>query len=189
MWSDRTGVALGRALRTVTAIAVAGLAAACFQPLYGDRSVSMNGSDLRARLASIEVAQVPASQGTPEARVAVELRNALLFDLTGGEGSIAPTHRLSISMRTSKSALIVDVATGRTEAEITGIDVNYSLTELATGKVVVNGTTFSRVGSDVPGEQQRFAHARAQRDAEDRAAKVVAEQIRNRLTSYMVART
>ena len=188
MWSHESRAALGRALRTATAIAVAGLAAACFQPLYGDRSVT-GGSDLRAKLASIEVAQVPAPQGTPESRIAVELRNALLFDLTGGEGNIAPTHRLNMRMNTSKSALIVDVATGRTEAEVTGIDVSYTLTELATGKVVINGTTFSRVSSDVPGEQQRFAHARAQRDAEDRAAKVVAEQIRNRLTSYMVART
>ena len=189
MWWHESRVAFGRTLRVAAIIGVAGLAGACFQPLYGDRSVSMNGSDLRAKLASIEVAQVPAPSGTPDARIAVELRNALLFDLTGGEGIVAPTHRLSLNMKTSKSALIVDVATGRTEAEVTGIDVNYSLTELATGKVVVNGTTFSRVSSDVPGEQQRFAHARSQRDAEDRAAKVVAEQIRNRLTSYLVART
>jgi LPS-assembly lipoprotein len=37
--------------------------------------------------------------------------------------------------------------------------------------------------------QQRFAHQRAQRDAEDRAAKVIAEQIRSRLASYFVAGT
>jgi LPS-assembly lipoprotein len=188
MWSHESRAALGRALRLATAMAAAGLVAACFQPLYGDRTLP-NGSDLRAKLASIEVAQIPASAGTPDARIAVEVRNALVFDLTGGEGSVSPTHRLNLRMTASRSAIIVDVATGRTEAEIAGIDITYSLTELATGKVVINGTTFSRVSSDVPGEQQRFAHARAQRDAEDRAAKVVAEQIRNRLTSYMVART
>jgi LPS-assembly lipoprotein len=188
MWSHESRTALGRALRLTAAMAAAGLVAACFQPLYGDRT-SPNGSELRARLASIDVAQIPAPQGTPESRIAVEIRNALVFDLTGGEGSVAPTHRLTMRMNTSKSALIVDVTTGRTEAEVAGIDINYSLTELATGKVVVNGTTFSRVSSDVPGQQQRFARARAQRDAEDRAAKVVAEQIRNRLTSYLVART
>jgi LPS-assembly lipoprotein len=188
MWSHESRAALGRVSRLAVVIAAAGLVAACFQPLYGDRSLS-NVSDLRAKLASIEVAQISAPQGTPESRLAVEVRNALVFDLTGGEGGISPTHRLTMQMKTTRSALIVDVATGRTEAEIAGIDINYSLTELATGKVVVNGTTFSRVSSDVPGEQQRFAHARAQRDAEDRAAKVVAEQIRNRLTSYLVAKT
>ena len=188
MWSHESRAALGRALRLAAAIAAAGLTAACFQPLYGDRSVT-GGPDLRARLAAIDVMQIPAPQGTPEARIAVEVRNALLFDLTGGEGTTSPTHRLSMRMSAAKSALIVDVTTGRTEAEVTGIDVSYSLTELATGKVVMNGASFARVSSDVPGQQQRFARARAQRDAEDRAAKVVAEQVRNRLTSYLVART
>ena len=133
--------------------------------------------------------QVDAARGTNDARIAVELRNALLFDLTGGEGSIAPTHRLNIKMTTSRSALIVDPQTGRTEAEVTGIDVKYTLTELATGRPVVNATAFARVSSDVPGQQQRFASSRARRDAEDRAAKVIAEQIRSRLASYLVAGT
>ena len=81
------------------------------------------------------------------------------------------------------------MTTGRTEAEVTGIDATYILTELATGRVAVTGTTSSRVSSDVPGQQQRFARARAQRDAEDRASKVIADQIRNRLASHFVAGT
>ena len=39
------------------------------------------------------------------------------------------------------------------------------------------------------GQQQKFARSRAQRDAEDRAAKVIADQIRSRLASYLVAGT
>src|ERR687883_21419 len=97
-----------------------------------------------------------------------------LYNLTGGAGAVAPTHRLRVRMSTSRSALIVDPNTGRTEAEITGIDVKYTLTELATGRPVVTGTAFTRVSSDIPGQQQRFAHLRGLRDAEDRAAKVIA---------------
>ena len=74
-------------------------------------------------------------------------------------------------------------------AEITGIDTTFTLTELATGKVVLNGRTFSRVSSDYPGQQQRFARVRARLDAEDRAAKVIAENIRTRLASFFVAGT
>ena len=92
-------------------------------------------------------------------------------------------------MKLSKTAIIVDIATGRTEAEVVGINASYTLTEIGTKKVVVNSQTFSRVSSDVPGLQQRFAHQRAQRDAEDRASKVIAEQIRSRLASYFVAGT
>ena len=129
------------------------------------------------------------SHGTPESRIAVELRNNVIYELTGGAGSGTTSYRLGMRMKLSKAAMIVDIATGRTEAEIIGIDVYYTLTEVGTKKVVVNSQTFARVSSDVPGLQQRFAHQRAQRDAENRAAKVIAEQIRSRLASHFVAGT
>jgi LPS-assembly lipoprotein len=55
------------------------------------------------------------------------------------------------------------------------------------GKRVATGQTFARVTSDVPGQQQRFARVRAQRDAEERAARVIADHIRLRLASVVVA--
>ena len=56
-------------------------------------------------------------------------------------------------------------------------------------KSVMTGTTFSRVSYDIPGQLQRFARARAFRDAEDRAANEIAENIQTRLASYFVAGT
>jgi LPS-assembly lipoprotein len=191
MWWDRQFPEPGRTLRILAVVAMGGLAAGCLQPLYADRTVIAGGpsGSIRDALSSVEVEQIDARKGTPEARVAVELRNDLLFELTGGGPMAPPTHKLNIRMTASKSAIIVDVNTGRTEAEIVGIDVSYTLTDLATKKVVVRGTSFSRVSSDIPGQQQRFARSRAQRDAEDRAAKVIAEQIRSRLASHFVAGT
>ena len=52
---------------------------------------------------------------------------------------------------------------------------------------MVTSTTFSRVSYNIPGQEQRFAGARGLRDAEDRAAKVIADNIRSRLASYFVA--
>lgn len=173
-------------LRPAGVLLIAVWLGGCFQPLYGERSLA-GGPGLRQTLAAVDVQQIEAPRGSPEARVAVEIRNALLFELTGGGGSISPTHRLAIRMRTSRQAVIVDADTGRYEAIISGINADYALTELATGKVVVTGTTGSRVSSDIPGQQQRFAQARALREAEDRAARVIAEQIRTRLASFFVA--
>ena len=51
----------------------------------------------------------------------------------------------------------------------------------------MTGQTFSRVSYDIPGQQQRFAAARGLRDAENRAAKVIADSIKSRLASYFVA--
>jgi LPS-assembly lipoprotein len=185
-WRDKT-VALGRVLRLAIAMAAAGLVAGCFQPLYGNQSPP-TGS-VAGALASVEVPPIEAPQGTPQARVAVELRNDVIFLLTGGSGGLSPAHRLKINVTVSHAAVIVDIATGRTEDEVTGIDANYTMVELATGRVVATGSSFARVTSDVPGQEQRFARARAQRDAENRAAQVVAEQIRSRLASYFVAGT
>lgn len=158
----------------------------CFQPLYGERTL---GGDpgLRQKLGAVEVQQIPAIKGSAEARLAVELRNALLFELTGGGEAQTASHRLEIKMRTTRQAVIVDITTGRYEAMISGINAEYKMTEIGTGKVVLTGSTFSRASSDIPGQQQRFAQVRALRDAEDRAAKVIAEQIRTRLASYFIA--
>ena len=192
MWSPSAHAAVGRFLRWVAVAAAAALTVGCFQPLYGELVAGGPGAvapNVRDAFATVEVDQIAAPNGTPEARIAVELRNNVIFELTGGAGAGTTSYRLGIRMKLSKAAMIVDIATGRTEAEIIGIDAYYTLTQVGTGKVVVNSQTFTRVSSDVPGLQQRFAHQRAQRDAEDRAAKVIAEQIRSRLASYFVAGT
>jgi LPS-assembly lipoprotein len=191
MWSRNTRAAGGRLLRWLAVAAAAALTAGCFQPLYGEHATGPGtvNANVRDAFATVDVDQIAAPNGTPEARIAVELRNDMIWQLTGGAGAGTPAYRLKLTMKLSKTAIIVDIATGRTEAEIVGIDVYYTLTEIGTKKVVVNSQTFSRVSSDVPGLQQRFAHQRAQRDAEDRAAQVIAEQIRSRLASYFVAGT
>jgi LPS-assembly lipoprotein len=53
----------------------------------------------------------------------------------------------------------------------------------------MTGTTFSRVTYDIPGSYQRFARARAFRDAEDRACQEIAEHIQTRVASYFYAGT
>ena len=180
MWS--------RNLRIAAVLALAGLNAACFQPLYATRSVN-GGVPIGAALSQVQVERIAAPNGTPESRLALEIENALDFELHGGSGLNSPTHKLNVRMTTNRSSIITDVATGRVEAEITGIDSSFTLIELATGKTVMNGRTFARVSSDYPGQQQRFARARARLDAEDRAAKVIAENIRTRLASFFVAGT
>jgi LPS-assembly lipoprotein len=86
-------------------------------------------------------------------------------------------------------SVIVDLESGRPTAQINGISAHYRLVEIATGKTVLRDTSTAQVDTDAPGSQQRFAVARAGRDAEDRAVQMVAEAIRNRLASYFVAGT
>ncbi len=188
MWWYENRAALGRFGRLAIVLAVAGLTAGCFQPMYGEHSPT-GGPGLRDTLSAIDVAQIEAPKGTSEARLAVELRNALLFEFTGGTAAMAPTHRLSIRLVAQRQQIIVDLTSARPDVENYGLDANYTLTEIATGKTVVTGTTFARVSYDIPGQTQRFARIRGLRDAETRAAKVIADQIQTRLASYFVAGT
>ena len=188
MWWPEPPARLGRITRLALTLVMAGLVAGCFQPLYANRSVG-GGSAVSERLKSVDVATINAPNASAQARIASELRNALIFDLTGGSGGNPPTHRLLIQILLLRQQVIVDITTSRPDVEQSGINATYTLTEIATGKVVVTGQTFSRVSFDNPGQEQRFARARGQRDAETRAAKVISENITSRLASYFIAGT
>lgn len=177
-----------RWVRLGAALGLAALTAGCFQPLYGDRSVT-GGPGVGPALAAVEIMPIDAPPATPLARLAVEVRNELTFALNQGGASPSPTHRLRVNLGQSGSSLIVDPNTARAEYETVNLDATYQLIEVTSGKAVMQGSATSRSTFDVPGQQQRFGRLRGQRDAQSRAAEVIAEQIRNRLASYMATGT
>jgi LPS-assembly lipoprotein len=183
-WPDPRAMA-----RLAAVFALAGLTAGCFQPLYGEHTAALGGGRLTEKLASVEVAPVDAPNGTRLSRVGVQVREALTYDLTGGGATALPTHKLVVHLSSQQIQVILDVNTNRPDVQNYGIDATYQLIDLKTGKPVVTGQTFSRVSYNIPGQEQRFAGQRGLRDAEDRAAKVIAENIHSRLASYFVAGT
>ena len=187
--SSRAGWGKGRVVvQAAVALALAALTAGCFQPLYGEHSIS-SATSIAPALAAVDIAQINAPNGSPEARVAVELRNQLIFDLTGGAAPPPPTHRLVIRMSAQRLSVIVDIHSGRPDVEDYGLSVNYNLVDLKTGKSLFTSDTFARVSYDIPGQEQRFARARGLRDSENRAAKQIADSIKARLASHFVAGT
>ncbi|MBN8919413.1 MAG: hypothetical protein J0H62_01625 [Rhizobiales bacterium] len=187
MWWLEGGRQGGRRLRRlagpVVAIGLAALVGGCFQPMYGDRSVSASPA-VRDALLGVEVAQIDAAPGTPLSRLAVEVRNELTFGLNGGGASAPPTHRLVVVMSTGTGSIIVDPTSARPEFEIVSLDANFRLMEIGSGKQVLAASATARVSYDIPGQQQRLAALRGQRDAQSRAAVVIAQQIRSRLASF-----
>jgi len=173
--------------RLAVVLAISGVLAGCFQPLYGAKTA--DGSTVADQLRRIDVEQIRVPNGTPEAGLAAELRNVLIFELGGGGAGGPPTHKLTMTIQPIRQQVIVDITTSRPDVEQAGVNAQYSLVEIGSGKVVVSGQTFSRVSYDIPGQEQRFARARGRRDAEHRAAKVIAENVRARLASYFIAGT
>jgi LPS-assembly lipoprotein len=175
------------AARLLAVAALAALTAGCFQPMYAEHTDGTPG--LREKLMGVEIPPVDKPNASREARIGVEIRNALAFKLYGSATGSPPTHRLVLRFNTSRSSLMVDQNTGLPTSENVGIDAQYNLIEIASNKSVMTGNTFSHVSYDIPGSYQRFSRARAFRDAEDRAAQEIAQNIQTRLAAFFVAGT
>jgi LPS-assembly lipoprotein len=187
-WGKEIG-ASRQLVRLAVVLALAALTGACFQPLYGNQTITA-GDSVRDKLGAIQIPDIPAPKGTPTARLAVALRSSLMADLNGGATPISPLYRLDIKITgAGSSSVIVDVTSGRPDSELEAVNATFSLTEIATNKVVLGDSTFARASYDIPGSEQRFARQRAGRNAEDRAVELLAQNIRNRLASFFVAGT
>jgi LPS-assembly lipoprotein len=178
MSSARTRIAI----RLMAVVTLGALTAGCFQPMYAAHSDGTPA--LRDKLMTVEIPPIDKPNASQEARLGVEIRNALAFKLYGAATGAPPLYRLVIRFTSTRSSLIVNLNTGLPSTENYGIDAQYNLVEIATNKSVMTGTTFSHVSYDIPGSYQRFARTRAIRDAEDRAAQEVATNIETRLASY-----
>jgi LPS-assembly lipoprotein len=170
------------AARLLVVATLSALTAGCFQPMYAAHTDGTPA--LREKLMGVDLPPVDKPNGSRDARLGVEIRNALAFKLYGAATGMPPTHKLVIRFTTTRSSLILDPATALPSIENYGIDAQYNLIEIPTNKSVMTGSTFSRVSYDIPGQLQRFARQRAFRDAEDRACAEIAENIQTRLASF-----
>ena len=173
MWSpDRL---LRRAVVVLACLALAG----CFRPMYAtlDNQVAADGTvapGLDDRLAGIEIAPV-------DGRVAQRVRNELAYGLNGGAGN---EYRLTLSVNQSIEDVIVR-RTREPEAQILVLRVRFTLTDQTTGKVVHGGNVVARASYDR--SEQIFANERAKLDAENRAARVVANSLKTRIAGYFAS--
>ena len=175
------------AARLLVVAAMGALTAGCFQPMYAAHTDGTPA--LREKLMGVDLPPVDKANGSRDARLGVEIRNALAFKLYGNATGLPPTHRLVLKFSTSRSSLMVDPTTALPSSENVNIDAQYNLIDIASNKSVMTGSTFSRVSYDLPGSLQRFSRQRAFRDAEDRAAQEIAENIQTRLASFFTAGT
>jgi LPS-assembly lipoprotein len=173
-WLDRVPI------RLAAAMLLAAAGGGCFQPLYGDRSLT-GGPSVRDAMRDVEVAAI-------DGRVGQEVRNDLIFELTGGEGNpVGAPYRVTMTVSSSTFYPVIDLSAGRPSAETVSLDVLYRVEDVANKKTVLNERALARVTIDR--SQQRFARVRAIRDAENRAAKVAAEQMRSRIAAFLLTRS
>src|SRR5262245_8424880 len=103
-------------LRLTGVFLLAGLTAACFQPMYAEQTIG-GGPGLRDAMAQVDIDKVLVGNPNLDGRLAIELRNALVFEATGGAGPQPYRYRLKISMSSTRVSVVVDVNTARPELE------------------------------------------------------------------------
>src|ERR1051326_848483 len=108
------------AARLLAVAALAALTAGCFQPMYAEHTAGT--PRLREKLMGVDLPPIDKPNASREARVGVEVRNALAFKLYGTATGMPPTHRLVIRFNSSRSSLILDPTTALPSSENYGVD-------------------------------------------------------------------
>jgi LPS-assembly lipoprotein len=187
-WSD---LAFRRSRRfVVLAAALAGAVAlgGCqVRPLYGTLSTPAGSPALTQELSAIDIDPVQTASNEDLDRIGQVLRNELIFGFTGGRTAAAPRYRLKMLIDRPLNEVGVEQLADVPSAYTVTVNASYVLSDIATGQTLTTGKVFGSASFDF--SSQRFANVRAQRDAEDRAAKMVAQGLQTRLAGFFASRS
>ena len=143
-----------------------------FRPLYG---TTASGVGLQERMKQLDVAAIPG-------RVGQRIRNDLIFQASGGGELAPPTHRLEVAINESVLTTLVKVD-GDSLGQVYAIQANFKLVDLRTKQVVLTGVSHGRAGFER--FQSIYSNVRARDDAENRAARTVADDLKTRVAIYL----
>ncbi len=167
-----------RALKACAIIALAApLLTACgnggFRPLHG--SAGVGGANAAEKLAQVEIGKIPG-------RVGQRVRNELIFQTTGGGHAVPPNYRLDIAVQQSVTSTLVR-QDGDAASQVYNLTANFKLTQLSDNSVKLEGTSYSKVGFNR--FTSIYSNVRARRNAEDRAAIAIGDDLKSRIAAYL----
>ena len=158
--------------RAFFVLTCAGLLAGCgFQPLYGNRS---QASSTPAQFARIEVSDIDGRPGH-------HLRNHLIDRFSARGGNYKKQYRLDIALSDRKDGLAI-----RNDESVTRFNYrllsNLRLVRIADQQILYETSLRTTVAFNVVDSE--FATLSAERDAEERAARDLSEEMITRLAIY-----
>ena len=165
---------LRASLRLIPLLALAGMLTACLQPVNAPR---LGGPGVSAELAQVSVARV-------EGYLGYNVKSELDFLLSNGQPPSAPRYSLVVKINTGRASSIIDSTTSRPQSVTVQAEAIYELRDSMNGTIRASGKTFGSATYDR--SVQRFATLRAQRDAEEKLGKALAERLRIILLSALV---
>lgn len=180
---DHRVLRLRPALLVAAALSLAIASGCTVRPLYSSATSSVSGvAGEDAGLGAIAINPVNTRYGQ-------EVRNHLIFLLNGGAGQpdgAKYAMDLQVSSVSQAAAVIQVDSENRPTAGTLRMTGSYVVKDLVTGEVVVSGKR--EVSSSYDQPLQQFAALRARRDAENRAARELAELLKLDIAQRMVTR-
>lgn len=179
-WCDTEQRSKGRASRKLVfgvgfalVVALSGCAGGDgFRPMY---AASASGPKLSEKLAAVDVTPIPS-------RIGQRIRNEIIFQATGGGNAAPPAYRLDVAIKETVAATLVKT-TGEAASSIYAIEAAFVLIDVKTKKVLLRGGSHARAGFDrFP---SIYSNVRAREDAENRAANVIAEDVKSRIAAFL----
>src|SRR5215510_6935107 len=143
-----------------------------FRPLYAP---SASGALVTDRMKEVDFAPIPG-------RVGQRVRNDLIFQSTGGGNPLPPQYRFEVVLQENVTSTLVNI-TGQVGGAVYSVQASFRLIDSKQKKVVFQGTSHARA----PFErfESVYSNVRAREDAENRAARTIADDLKTRLAAYL----
>jgi LPS-assembly lipoprotein len=158
-----------------------GLAGCGFKPVY---ERGLDGAGAGAELAKISIPE-------PRDRLSQLVRNELLARLSVTRTDGSGVYRLDLT-ESRASRAVVKAKSGLSQRQELQVTVSYKLVETSSGKILQSGSTFAVAPYDrvtsAQGVSSEFTNVQAEASAEERAAIVLAEDLRIRLAAFFAGR-
>jgi LPS-assembly lipoprotein len=167
----------------VLSLLLAGAVGCTVRPLYSDAALTPDGTTTSAALSSVLIRPARTRDGQ-------EVRNQLIFLFNGGQPQTSsPVYELELGTVVSREISTISQTSSVNQPTSGAVTMfsNYTLVDAATQKPVATGRRQITSQYDIP--DQEFAAYRAQRDAENRAARELAELLKLAVAQDIVRHT
>lgn len=163
-------------LRIINVVLIGLVLVGCssYRPLYGSNDAGVNAAQ---SLTGIAIAE-------QETRSGQLLRNKLLTAIVPAGSGSPQTHELKLTV-TEKVALTSKNSLTKLTRKRFRLSVDYQLFSQGNSESVHQGKSFSEVSYDIVGEP--IADIQAEKNAQDRAAGELAQDMKIRLAAYFLA--
>jgi LPS-assembly lipoprotein len=168
----------GACFAVVAGLLSLGTSGCGFHPLYGPTA---SGANLAEVMKTVQVATIGGRTGQ-------RVRNELVFGTTGGGEPLAPVYRLDIALRENlRNTLITQ--TGAPTGQILQLDAEFRLVRIKDNEVVYKGYSTAEAAYDLAGATGNvgsiYGDTRAAIDAQNRAARSLADTLKTRVAAYL----